>query len=63
MYDGFPVERISICHICASNASLRDDLALHSEQLLRVVSCAKISETNAQLTRAANHNHLASDLK
>eukprot|EP00965_Chrysotila_dentata_P036271 1207913-Pleurochrysis_carterae.AAC.1 len=37
MFDGFPVERISICHFCVSNASLCPDLSSQSKQLLRVV--------------------------
>eukprot|EP00965_Chrysotila_dentata_P260313 6213859-Pleurochrysis_carterae.AAC.1 len=61
MFDGFPVERLSICHFCVANASLRPQLSSHSEQLLRVVSCAKVSETNAQLTKAVEHNHFAAD--
>eukprot|EP00965_Chrysotila_dentata_P001833 60636-Pleurochrysis_carterae.AAC.1 len=61
MFDGFPVERISICHFCVANASLRPELSSQSEQLLRVVSCARISETNRQLRRALELNSFDAD--
>eukprot|EP00965_Chrysotila_dentata_P037266 1240144-Pleurochrysis_carterae.AAC.1 len=61
MFDGFPVERISICHFCLANASLSPNLSSQSKQLLRVVSCARISETNRQLRKALNLNSFAAD--
>eukprot|EP00965_Chrysotila_dentata_P109012 3601304-Pleurochrysis_carterae.AAC.1 len=59
MFDGFPVEHISITHLnCVANASLRAEISSQSEQLLRVVSCARISETNTQLRKALQQNLL-----
>eukprot|EP00965_Chrysotila_dentata_P241094 6204087-Pleurochrysis_carterae.AAC.1 len=59
MFDGFPVKNICITHYCVANATLKPDLSDQSEQLLRMLCAARISETNAQLRRATNHHGLA----
>ena len=61
MFDGFPVDDISIVHYCIFNASLKAEVSTQSESLLRVLAVARISESNAQLHRAADHHHLAED--
>ena len=61
MFDGFPVERISIEHFCVATASLRPELSSQSEQLLRVVNCSRIKENNPQMHRVAEHNRLGAD--
>ena len=61
MFDGFPVDDVSIVHFCVFNASLKPELCTQSESLLRVLTVARISENNAQLWRAAEHHHLGED--
>ena len=43
------------------NASLKPDLCTQSESLLRVLTIARISESNAQLWRAVEHHHFRDD--
>eukprot|EP00965_Chrysotila_dentata_P151459 5005264-Pleurochrysis_carterae.AAC.7 len=47
---------ISVSHFCIGNASLRPEMSSLSEQLLRAITCGKISETNLQLHLALAHN-------
>ena len=61
MFDGFPVERISVEHFCVGTASLRDDFSSQSEQLLRVINCSKIKENNPSLRRVAEYNSMGRD--
>eukprot|EP00965_Chrysotila_dentata_P063854 2116251-Pleurochrysis_carterae.AAC.1 len=61
MFNGFPVERIPVCHFCVANASLRAELSSQSDQLLRVITCARISETNRQLNKSLELNSFADD--
>eukprot|EP00965_Chrysotila_dentata_P157007 5187185-Pleurochrysis_carterae.AAC.1 len=59
MFDAFPVEAISVSHFCIGNASLRSEMSSLSEQLLRAITCGRISETNTQLREALLHNDVS----
>ena len=46
MFDGFPVDEISMTHWCLANCSLAEHLADQSEALLSVVCIARKTESN-----------------
>eukprot|EP00965_Chrysotila_dentata_P128873 4260999-Pleurochrysis_carterae.AAC.1 len=61
MFEGFSVKHILITHFCVANARLRPEISSQSEQLLRIIACARISETNMQLRKALQQNHFTED--
>jgi hypothetical protein len=62
MFDGFPLEKQSLEHMCLSNASVRDGIALHSEASLRCGLVAGTKETNAGLARLFEMAGVGADL-
>ena len=62
MLDGFPLEKQSIEHLCLSNASLSDGVALHSEAALRCGVIAGMKETNESFERLFEAPGVGADL-
>lgn len=62
MFDGFPLEKQSLEHMCLSKASVHDGIALHSEASLRCGLVAGTKETNAGLARLFEMPGVGADL-